>query len=429
MCNLNGGLLEKGEFSYASVKVGVGAWMGMFVGPGPMIAATTSLFMVPLAKEFGWSRTLISAVALISPLTVAVCSSFAGRAIDRWGVRNVVLPVIALFGLLELAISQAGAGWQLLVLYMLLGICASVHNTPAYTKVVSLWFGRSRGLVIGLIIALGNNGGAALSPQLVRYCIQHHGWRSAYFVLGVIVLCVGLPVVFALLREPARVAPAKSAAPSQPVVHSGLTPAEALRTRAFWQMIVIIFLAPMCVYATVAHSVPMLTERGLTMELAASALSLLYLGGVIGDLTAGILMDRVHTPRIVLPFFVCALIGVSTVHHVSTALPVLAGAMVLGICQGSEMGITAYLTSRFFGMRSYGTLYGMFFAAANLGIATGIISMGRVHTVTGSYKAMTPVVEGAMILVVLLVSLLPAYVFSARTETEPAADQQTAAAR
>ncbi len=420
--------MEKREFSVASVKAGIGSWMGMFVGPGAIIAATSSLFMVPVANEFGWSRTAISAVMLISPLTVGVFSPFAGRAIDRWGVRKVVLPAIVFFGCFLMLVSQVRAGWQLLALYMLMSICASAHTTTAYTKVVSLWFGRSRGLVIGLIIALGNNGGASLSPQLVRFCIQHHGWRSAYLVMGAIVLCLGLPVIFWLLREPARAAPAKVSVQSPPVVLPGLTRAEALHTRAFWLIIVFIFLAPMCVYATISHSVAMLTEHGFTMGLAATALSFLYAGGIIGDLSAGFLMDRVHSPRIVIPYFVCALIGVTAMHHAATTIAVLAGAMVLGVCQGSEMGITAYLTSRFFGMRAYGTLYGMYYAVANLGIAVGMLSMGRVHTVTGSYKAMTPVLEGTMILVVILVSLLPAYVFSARTETEPAAEQQTAAA-
>ena len=349
--------------------------------------------MVPVANEFGWSRTAISAVMLISPLTVAIFSPFAGRAIDRWGVRKAVLPAVVLYGCFLLLVSQVRAGWQLLALYMLMSMCASLHTTTAYTKVVSLWFGRSRGLVIGLIIALGNNGGAALSPQLVRFCIQHHGWRSAYFVMGAIVICLGLPVISGCCESP----PVSACKSICAIAAGGSAGPYPRRSASHSRLLADHRLHLSGAHVRLRHHQPLgghAHRAGFTMGLAATALSCLYLGGIVGDLSAGFLMDRVHSPRIVIPYFVCALIGVTAIHHASTTFAVLAGAMVLGVCQGSEMGITAYLTSRFFGMRAYGTLYGMYYAVANLGIAVGMLSMGRVHTVTGSYKAMTPVWKG-----------------------------------
>jgi MFS family permease len=412
--------LENREFNSGSIKALIGSWMGMFVGTGPLIAATTSLFMVPLSKEFGLTRTVISAVALIAPATIAVFSPIFGRALDRWGVRRVVLPVVVLFALAHFALWKVVSEWQLIALYVFLGICGSVHCMTAYTKVVSLWFSRNRGLAIGLIVSLGNSGGAAIAPQFVRLWIRDYGWRGAYLGMGLVITCLGLPVLFWLVREPSQARPRESKALpeaqlAQPEAQlQGLSRREAAGTLRFWMLLVVIFLSPMCVMGTVAHCFPLITERGFSAALGATAISFIYCGGLLGNLTAGFLMDRIESPRIVIPYLGAALVGVAILHHVHTGALMLTGAAVLGICQGSEMGIAAYLTTRFFGVRSFGGIYGILFAVANVGAATGILTMGYLHTRAGSYAPVAIVFEISLAVMVAIACLFPGYAFSAR---------------
>jgi predicted MFS family arabinose efflux permease len=419
--------MNKNEISKASVMAGIGAWLGMFIGPSTMISSTTSLFMIPLAKEFGMTRTVVSAVLLLSPWTVALFSPFAGRAIDKWGIRRVVLPMVVLFATANIAFFFITSLWQFIALYIFLGICTSAHSTTAYTKVMSLWFRKNRGIAISLIVALGSGLGASLSPQFVRYFIQNHGWRTAYVGLGIIIF-LGLPFLFFLLHEPPNMEHHKHEQNKPLTTPTGLTRLEALKTRTFWMVAGMIFLTPMCIFGTISHSVPMLTERGFSSQLAATALSFIFIGGIIGDLTAGPLLDHINTPRIVLPFFTAALIGVTALHHVITTFPLIAGAMLFGVCQGSELGVIAYLSTRFFGLRAYGAIYGLLFMCANLGAGTGIMSMGYIRTKVGNYGPMSYIFEGAMAVVLLLICFLPRYVYQVHPERLPQLAVEGAAA-
>ena len=50
-------------------------------------------------------------------------------------------------------------------------------------------------------------------------------------------------------------------------------------------------------------------HRGLSFDRAVNLSSYFGLGQVAGQLLAGYLLDRFDTPRVVMPFFVCSLIG------------------------------------------------------------------------------------------------------------------------
>jgi MFS family permease len=52
---------------------------------------TFSVFVKPLAAEFGWSREAISSGFAIAALTLGLCFPLLGRWIDRFGPRRIVL--------------------------------------------------------------------------------------------------------------------------------------------------------------------------------------------------------------------------------------------------------------------------------------------------------------------------------------------------
>ncbi len=188
-----------------------------------------------------------------------------------------------------------------------------------------------------------------------------------------------------------------------------------MRDGLFWQIGGAMFLAPLAIIGTVGHLFPMLTERGVSPGAAATALSFIYVGGMTGQLSAGYLLDRVGNPRIVLPYFLGAFAGVVLLHLIATPGALLPGALLMGLGQGAEMSILAYLASRYFGLAEYGAIYGRLFGLANFGIATGLLSMGVVHDVTGGYAVMGPVFLAALTLVLILFATLPAYRFSVST--------------
>jgi MFS family permease len=398
------------EFNRKSLTAAWAASTGMLVGTTPMISAVASLFIVPISREFHISRAGYALLMLVSPYIVALCAPFGGQLIDRYGTRRVLLPVVLVFGLMQLAMWAATAQWQVVVLFALFGVAGGVHSYTAYTRVISSWFGQRRGLILGLMLALGSSLGSVLVPQMVRRLNETYGWRAGYVGMGCVILLYGLPVLWLHLREPlraARPARALNAMPPHAQLY-GQTFAQAVRTREFWIICSALLFAPLCIIGTIGSSVPMLTERGFSAAVATNALSTVYIGAMVGQLSAGALLDRFDTPRIVLPFFGLALIGAVIMHTSSAAATLLPGAVLMGFGQGTEMGIGSYLITRFCGLRNFGLLYGCVFAAANLGLGLGLYSMGYVYDLTGSYAPMAYVLPGALLLAMaLLLSLGP----------------------
>lgn len=398
------------EITRKSMTAAFAASVGMFVGTTPMVGAVSSLFMQPVSAEFGVNRTSYSSLLLLQAWIVALCAPWGGRLLDRYGTRRILLPVVLVFGLVQWAMSLASAFWQFAIFFGLTGVCGCVHTYTAYTRVISTWFAKRRGVVMGLMLALGSSLGAVLIPQLVRRLNEAYGWRAGYVGMGSVILFYGFPIMLFFLREPAGARPSIDAKNLASTVNlPGDTWGEALRSRPFWTICTALVFAPMAIAGTVAHSVPMLIERGSSFAVATNAVSAIFGGAMLGQLGSGYLLDRFDTPRIALPFFAAAMIGAAVTHTTGSPTALIMGALLLGLGHGSELGIGAYLVSRYYGLRSYGAIYGCVFSAANLGVGIGILSMARVHDITGSYSRMAYVMPAALLVTMLLLLTLGPY--------------------
>jgi MFS family permease len=415
--------MQDSEVNVRSISAATGAWVGLFVGANAMLSATNSNFMKPLAQAFGVDRTAISAALSVSPLIVAVAVPVCGWAMDRFGLRRVLLPGVIAFGLLMLTLSRVTDIWEFALLQVALGIAVSMHSSVGYAKVVSQWFDRWRGLVLGLIVALGAGVGQTTMPIVSQWLISHYGWRTAYVGIGLVILCFGLPLIALLVREPRRAArvgsdPAEAAGSEIP----GARVAKALRSPTFWLIFVAIMFGSMTLLGTLQHGVPMITEHGFDVNVATQSLSFAFAGVVTGQLTSGVVVNQINTPKVIVPYFAAALIGLLIIHTVrveSGAALLFVGASLMGLGLGGEVAQNAYLISRYFGLKSFGSLYGLTFAASNVGIAIGTFSMGKVHDVAHSYGPMRAVFGTCMAISVLCIFALGPYVHARKPAARP----------
>jgi hypothetical protein len=181
-----------------------------------------------------------------------------------------------------------------------------------------------------------------------------------------------------------------------------------------------IMLGSMSLLGTLQHAVPMLTEHGFNVNVATEALSFTFAGVVTGQLTSGVLVNQVNTPKIIVPYFAAALVGLLIVHSVriESGTPLLfTGTLLMGLGLGGEVAQNAYLISRYFGLRSFGALYGLTFAASNVGIAIGTFSMGKVHDLAHSYGPMRVVFGTCMAISTLCIFALGPYVHAPKSAT------------
>jgi predicted MFS family arabinose efflux permease len=134
------------------------------------------------------------------------------------------------------------------------------------------------------------------------------------------------------------------------------------------------------------HLTSMLTDRGMTLNDAVNILSLMGISLALGRLGTGYLLDRASTRIVASLTFAIGALGV-VILSVQSSPPLAAcvGAVCLGLAQGAEGDLTAYMVRRYFGQRSYGKIYGMLFSAFNFGVVAGPLAMGVAFDHTGSY--------------------------------------------
>lgn len=382
------------------------ATIGLIVSNGPLLQFSFAVFVKPLSEAFNSSRASVSAALLVGFVATGLCTPIAGKLIDKYGVRAVVLPGIALFAMAIAALGLVPASpVPFIVMFGIAGILAAGQSPLPYAKAVSGAFEKRRGLALGISMA-GVGLGAAIVPQIANALIAAYGWRMAFYGLGALVFLGAFPIVALLLREPTPVALLDRA--SIP----GLTARQAFKTRQFWFLCFIFFAVVSACGGTIAHIVSILTDRGIAPQVATGAISAMGLALIFGRLLTGYLLDRFFAPHVALAFILIPLAGVLLLLYPGSAALAVAAAVCIGIGLGAEVDLIAYMLSRYFGMRSFGEIYGYLFAVFMFGSGIGPFVMGLSFTKTGSYATTLIVLAVGLVIASVLVLMVGPYKYT-----------------
>src|SRR6185437_1232096 len=116
-----------------------------------------------IATEFGWSREAVSAAFGFVALSVGACSPPLGVLLDRYPARRIIIPCVAVFGCAFASLSLLTAHlWHLYAVFIIMGIVGNGTAHLAYTRVLSTWFERRRGLAFSVLLAGGAFGAMVL---------------------------------------------------------------------------------------------------------------------------------------------------------------------------------------------------------------------------------------------------------------------------
>lgn len=385
------------------------ATIGLACGIATVVPASFGVFLGPLRAEFGWTQSETFTALLFITFTSALLAAPVGGLVDRYGARRVVLAGFGFQILLLASFSRLGPElWAYYLRYLLLAVLALGTTHVAFARVITLWFDRRRGLALGIALS-GVGVGGFLWPLYAQAMIGAYGWRQAWLLMALAVAALALPVVGLLLRDspasvgqmpdgdPPRAVAATGAdagvgasATAAPVEATGIPLAGVLRMPRYWLMVATFFLIGFAVQSVMLHLVPLLTARGLPPMLAALAQSLLFVAVTTGRLATGWLMDRYFAPRVALAFLIAPIVGISLLALGAGGTAALVAALLVGLAVGAEVDVLAYLTSRYFGARSFSAIYGTFYGIYTLSGGLGPLFTARlVDTGEGYPVALT----------------------------------------
>lgn len=384
--------------------------VGNGVGMTPMVYTVFGLFLLPIAGEFHWPRSTVSIVLLIVAIASAIGYPIVGRTIDRYGSRVVILWGLVAFALAVASVSLVGGNrLELYAAYALIGVTGTIPSSVTFTKVIAGWFDRHRGLALGIVGGIGNGIGSAISPLYAQALIERHGWRAGYVGLGAAILCLGLPLLFLLLRDP----PARAATG---VAGSG-TDATLKQARAggtFWLILSAIALGAGCMTAVFAHVVPILTDRGLDGQRATLVLVTFSIVTAGWQVAVGSLLDRIPRPWVTAPFYGAALAGLLLLAWSASYPQLLVAGALMGLGLGTEYGVLPYFLSRYYGLRHYGAISGAVYGVIVLIQGVTPFLMDLVFDQTGSYRAAIVAICFGLACGALLILRLPRFDLAVR---------------
>ncbi|HEV7691723.1 MAG TPA: MFS transporter [Hyphomonadaceae bacterium] len=362
----------------------LGSTLALTVGNGPIMQFTFGVFLKPLTAAFGIERGLGSLALTIGLLATAFTLPLVGKLADVLGPKLIGLVAVLLF-----ALGVAAAGWLspsiwiFMVLFALAGVAAAGQTPLVYLKAISARIDRRRGLALSIALT-GVGIGSIITPIIAQHLINDYGWRGAYLGLAALLVVVAVPSL--LLFIPGKADKASAQASDTPAVDPpGLTPGEALRTWRFWLLVVCMFLGAAAANGTIAHVVPLLTDRGVSPDDAAAAMSVVAASAIVGRLAGGFLIDRFWAPIISTVFFAGMIGAIGILIFAQSAEQATIATVLLGLGLGVEADLVGFMVSRYLGTRAFGTLFGYAFASFMLGSSLGPTAMGAVFDATGSY--------------------------------------------
>lgn len=357
------------------------------------------LFIDPLAREFGWSRSAISLWSVWQMGALACVTPVVGVLIDRFGSRPIALISIPLFAAAIASMSLLGGDIRMLYLAAVAtSILGGGTIVSLYSKTVNGWFKAGRGRALGFMgsgIALAS----IFGPRTLQIVVDRLGWRAGFQFLALVVL-VAFPFVYFLLFERGR-----GSGESDASREAGVTLKEAVRTSVFWYQAASYFLISLLTNGLMISLVPYLTDQNLTRAEAAGHLGLFGVSSLAGRIASGFVFDRFKAPPVLAAIYFLAAAATATLAFVGVGFS-SACIVVIGLALGSETDALGYLTARYFGMRSYGEIATLFAVGMAVGNGIGPFAVSRLRELSGGYETPFLVVAGLTSIAAVLMVLL-----------------------
>jgi MFS family permease len=326
-----------------------------------------------------------------------------GTACDRFGAAAVGSASLASFGLLLLAMAATLESLLGLWTFFFLMALAGAGSTPiVLARPISAAFDRHRGLALGIVLTGAGLGGFWL-PNFVTEVVTRSGWRSAYTCLALFAL-IAAPVVYFGFKPTERRAAVATAAGRAPATR-GFTLREARATAAFWAMSALAVSMAIGIGGMMVHLVPLFRDLGATPADAAATASVMGIASVVGRLAVGGCLDHFIPHRVAVTVLALGMLGLLLL-RVGGLDYAVAGVMLIGLLLGAELDMLAFLTTRLFGQRAFGAIYGWFYSIYALGFGVSPFLIGRLRDSTGSYDSAITISVAVLVLAIFSAVLL-----------------------
>ena len=389
---------RKPRIFYGWVIVSGAALIGL--AASAMAGLNFGFFIIPMGEELGIDQSFFGWAFTARMLAFAASGFVLGRILDRFGARVPLVVTGVVASLVLIAFSRITNGWQLILLFALIGgIGIQGAGASLYISVpISNWFRRRRGQAMAIAF-LGIPAGIFVFPILTQFLIARWGWQTAWLVLaafaGPLLIFVGL---FIMRRQPsdygllpdADLPVANEEGPddtrsSPPPAEYSWTRAQALRSPTFWRLALILGLLQFSTSSVGLFRIPHFVERGIDPALIGFAYQGEAIASVVAGLPIGFALDRFQARYLASATIIPRVLSVLATIYATTVLYAVAATVLNGLAAASFVVVQNFIWPSYFGSRHIGAIRGASLAVTLPFAAIGAPVAGMVRDATGSY--------------------------------------------
>ena len=374
----------------------------IFLGTG-IVFYSFGVFIKPLQAEFGWSRTQISLAVCVWALFFGFSGPLVGAWIQKYGARVVIAGCALLAGSCYLLLSQIQQLPHLFILMLLLGVGSSGITLIPNQTLVSNWFDKYRGRAMGIMMAGIGLGGLSM-PPIANEIIQFSDWRTSFFVLGLLILFLIIPIAALVVRtRPSDMGLRPDGAGSENEIEtggneesqstvSGLTVKQAIRTRSFWMLFCAFMLLVFGESGLTVHFVALVDDAGVSSRTAAIFWGLAAGISAGGRLLFGFLADRWNPRNLITATHgfhavaVALLLVVFLGMGIRSWVSLFPFALIYGLSLGGSAVLMPVLVGRCFGLLNFSKLLGLLMSGFAIGVFGGPVLASIIYDTMGNYR-------------------------------------------
>jgi MFS family permease len=414
---------RQGRFFYGWWVVAV---LGMF-GNGS-ISSGFPRFFEPIRQDLGISYTSMSLVFSLARAEGGMGGPVVGWLVDKFGSRPVILFGGLTAGIGLMLLSRADSYWELVLLFagvVSIGKTAGLGQT--LMAAVNQWFIRRKALALSTLMTAFAGGGAFI-VLLLDLGISQIGWRSTVLLTGLFIALLTIPVALIVRSRPEdmglrpdgddssprrRQDEQRRDGSASPTEAQEFTVRQALRTSAFWFILLGVITRVSASNAIVIHIFPMLALKGLEAQTATFYVSLMFFLAIPLRFLLGVAGGRFSSRKLLFWGMNLGAVGLFALWGAPGAAGIVVFVLGLAVVEGIT-SVNWLMVGDYFGRGRFASLMGAMSVFHNVGLFIAPIFAGWVRDQTGSYT-------------VVLLTFAPMFVASAiffalaRRPTLPAA--------
>lgn len=348
------------------------------------------LYQIPVTTDTSLSRTQFSGIATFRFTATALFNLLFGFLYKKLGLRRIGTMGL-LFSAAALLLFSLGSEPAMFYLGgIFLGAGSAFATTTFASTLISNWFNKNKGLVLGVVLCSSGIGGTIFS-QLVSRWIETVGWRQSYRIsAGIVALVAALAALVICGRpaekglcpiggENARAGKAKNA-------ETGMTLREACRTPQLYCVLLIALLVGFLnnpVYVAVPAQ---MADKGFSADQSALVMSIIFTSIAVAKIALGAIHDRIGLAATVSVCFLSNMTGLVLLLTAKTVWNYLFFAVIFGLSVPLENLVMSLIMGTLYGKRDYAGFVGVGVALSALGIGVGNLLMGYCFDTFGGYS-------------------------------------------